>query len=133
MNKKGFTMIELLAVIVIMGILSTVAIISVSRYLNKANNSSYETMIKTLYEESQNYLMDHLDLIDELPTTITSNELLSGDYIDKLIDPKNKKGECSGNVVVSNNSSSIESKLKNLTYKVTIKCGNTTKSETYPK
>ena len=133
MNKKGFTMIELFAVIVILGILSTVAFISVSRYLQKAKNTSYETMTKTLYEGTQNYLMDHLDILEELPQTIESEELLNGDYIDKLIDPKNKSRECTGNVTISQENSISESKLKNLKYTVTITCGSTTKNEVYPK
>ena len=35
-NKKGFTLVELLAVIVILGILLTLAYMGVSQYLNQA-------------------------------------------------------------------------------------------------
>ena len=35
LNKKGFSMVELLAVIVILGILGTMAIVSISAILNR--------------------------------------------------------------------------------------------------
>ena len=41
MNKKGFTLIEVLAVIVIIGILLIITIPAVSSYIDRANKSSY--------------------------------------------------------------------------------------------
>ena len=39
MNKKGFTMIELLAAIVVMGILSVLAITGVTRLIEKSKDN----------------------------------------------------------------------------------------------
>ena len=41
MNRKGFTLVELLAVIVIIGLLSTIAILSMSRVLEGARKDTY--------------------------------------------------------------------------------------------
>ena len=41
MNRKGFTLVELLAVIVIIGLLSTIAILSMSRVLEGARKDAY--------------------------------------------------------------------------------------------
>ena len=40
MNKKGFTLIEIISVIVIMGILMGIAIAGTSRYLDKTRNQA---------------------------------------------------------------------------------------------
>ena len=37
-KKKGFTLVELLAIIVIVGILTTLAIVGTSRYISTAQN-----------------------------------------------------------------------------------------------
>ena len=58
-DKKGFTLVELLAVIVILGILSTVGVISYGRYLDKARKQSYDAMFESIYDASQNYMMDY--------------------------------------------------------------------------
>ena len=42
-NKKGFTLIELLAVIVILAILMTLAVVSMTRYIEKAKKDTYAT------------------------------------------------------------------------------------------
>ena len=49
MNKKGFTMIELLAAIVVMGILSVLAITGVTRLIEKSKDEKKED-----YAHSQN-------------------------------------------------------------------------------
>jgi len=47
MNKKGFTLVELLAVIAILAILVIIAIPNVMKMFNDAKKSSFETEIKT--------------------------------------------------------------------------------------
>ena len=49
-------MIELLGVIVIIGILSSLAIVSVSRLINNAKNSSDDSLANTLKMASQSYM-----------------------------------------------------------------------------
>ena len=41
MNKKGFTMLELLAVIIILSILMTIGYMAVSQYLGQAYDATY--------------------------------------------------------------------------------------------
>lgn len=41
MNKKGFTLIEILAVIVILGIVATVAVVWVSKYVEESREKAY--------------------------------------------------------------------------------------------
>ena len=57
MNKKGFTFVELLAVIVIIGILSTVAIGGVSRHLEKSRTEAFNTMRVSACDAIQNKIL----------------------------------------------------------------------------
>ena len=48
MNKKGFTLIEILAVVIILGILMIIAIPSVTSYIESSRKSAYVKTIKDL-------------------------------------------------------------------------------------
>ena len=48
MNKKGFTLVELLAVIVILAIILAIAVPSITGILNSAKRSSFEADVKLI-------------------------------------------------------------------------------------
>ena len=48
MNKRGFTLIEILAVIIIIGVLLLIAIPSVARYIENSRKSAYVHTIKNV-------------------------------------------------------------------------------------
>ena len=50
MNKKGFTLVELLAVIVILGILLTISIPAASNYINSTRRESFVVIMKEYAE-----------------------------------------------------------------------------------
>lgn len=54
-NKKGFTLVEVLAVITILGLLSGIAIISVSRLIEKNRLNYYQSQEKLLKLAGQTY------------------------------------------------------------------------------
>ena len=56
MNKKGFTMIELLAAIVVMGILSVLAITGVTRLIEKSKDEKKEDYAQMLKIAAQSYM-----------------------------------------------------------------------------
>jgi len=94
MKKNGFTMIELLGVIVIIGILSSLAIVSVSRLINIAKNSSDDSLANTLKMASQSYMEANKN---EMPKAIgeivdlKAETLRKSNYITS--DLKNSKGD----------------------------------------
>mgnify|MGYP003417308312 CR=1 FL=1 len=62
-NQKGFTMVELLAAVAILGLLSAIAIVGVGKILDNANKKHYETQLdnmimatKSLSQENRNIL-----------------------------------------------------------------------------
>ena len=54
MNKKGFTLIEILAVLIIMGVILLIAVPSISRYITQSKTSTYVTDAKRFVEAGRN-------------------------------------------------------------------------------
>lgn len=59
MNKKGFSLVELMIVVVIMGILIAVAIPLYGAIQDNANNKTCASNIKTIKEAAVNYKSQH--------------------------------------------------------------------------
>lgn len=71
MNKKGFTLIELLVVIAIIGMLSSLAVVSLSTARNKARDaqiksdlSQFRTYAEVTYDTG---VYQNLDVVDVIP------------------------------------------------------------------
>ena len=56
-DNKGFTMVELLAVIVILGVLGTIGVTATMKYLTQSREKSYRMMSQTLYEATMNCMV----------------------------------------------------------------------------
>lgn len=56
MNKKGFTLVELLATIIILGLLTTVTITTVTSYYGKSKTKSEEAFRKQLTKTIESYI-----------------------------------------------------------------------------
>ncbi|MFA6753482.1 MAG: InlB B-repeat-containing protein [Bacilli bacterium] len=127
MNKKGFTLIEVLVVITIIGIMTSIAIPASQGIAKKINEKSYQTKIKLasegakLWGEDNNVCFtclegtcpaecEDLDCIyetdDEKICTITMGTLAKNQYFKyddetntKIIDPRNKNKILNGEFV----------------------------------
>lgn len=124
LNNKGFTLIEILATVAIMSILFGVAIIGVSKYIEKTQRDAYETMQKTVYDAAASYHQNN-----PTETTVDIGSLLTYGYLETLKDPTNKSTDCEGTVTIVKTAGS-GTKLDSYEYKVELKCSkyNTTKS-----
>lgn len=81
-GNKGFTLVELLATIVILGILSSMAIAGVSVLIKKAKNSEEEANAKVIQMAAESYLQANKD---NAPRSIGECTTVS------VVDLKNKK------------------------------------------
>ena len=95
MNNRGYTLVEILAVVAILGILSGVAIMGVSRYLTKSREQAYDNIAESSYDATVNYIMEKNISVNQGGTEVLLSELVDLGYLDTPIDPKTKKAECS--------------------------------------
>ena len=81
LNRKGFTLVELLAVLVIMIAISAIAIPSISAALERSKNSQNKQKIKLLESAAEVYVSEHKNSISA--SCVSVNTLLNGGYIDE--------------------------------------------------
>ncbi|HHT38411.1 MAG TPA: type II secretion system protein [Mollicutes bacterium] len=97
MKNKGFTMVELLSVIIILGIILSMVTIGVNSYLNKSQEASFNTLVESIKASTELYLADNSYKYPELETPgsvfeIELKELVEKNYItSKLTDERKKQ------------------------------------------
>ena len=133
MNKKGFTLVELLAVIAILALLVIIALPNVLKMFNQAKKDTFLTEAKTIYKEiSKKYISEAMkgNKISNISNGNNKLELESNDlkYKVKLNnDGSIKKFE------VSNGNYCISGKFNNLSDLTTDKIIEGKCEETSPK
>lgn len=104
MKNRGFTLVELLSVMTILGILALIIIPAVTSTLNKSREDAYQKQIHILETASEQWGLENLNILPE------GNELLTIDFgilyksgkiaDDVVINPKTKK-ELTGCILIS--------------------------------
>lgn len=108
MNKKGFTLTELLATIVILSVVVTIAVPAVIGVSNLIKENMYESKVKLIQQAAKLYGEDN-----EAVSSITVKDLCDKKYVTKddnasatecLLNPKDNKsmGDCEINITRNN-------------------------------
>ena len=130
MNKKGFTLTELLSTILIIALVFGIAAIAYTTILNKGQNKSFEVYEETMYSETMTLMLE--SLTDPTKANLfpmngeTKRFYLSDLDIKKFNNPKNTNDLCLDSYVdvtrddYQNVSSSDY--MENLQYKVCLIC-----------
>ena len=101
MNNKGFSLVELLAVIIIIGIVAIIVVPSVTQYIDNASNTAYESYERSMSDAAKSRIIEcqtdfSLNCNLRLPykmsgtgseTRMDLSTLISEGYIDSMKDP----------------------------------------------
>jgi prepilin-type N-terminal cleavage/methylation domain-containing protein len=119
MNNKGFTLVELLATIVIISVVAVISVPTIGNIISDMSNKVYIESEKTLARTGQNYFLTNNELLPiELGESsfIKLDQLVAVAAAEKIIDPKDQQ-ECEGYLIVS------KPTANSYEYEPYIKCG----------
>ena len=137
LNKKGFTLVELIATIVVLALVVSISAYAITNIINSAKEKNYELLIKNIKDASETYYQeckykysnnsgitcnDNVTLQDLVNYGYLKGNGTEDNKIDnkidnkmKIVNPKNNKdiGECSIAVKYENGKLTIESMSDN--------------------
>ncbi len=93
MKSKGFTLVELLAVIIILSIVVIVLITNITNLIDKNRENSYEMLIVEIEIASKEYVNKYKNILESLNKNnpeiiIYLNDLIADNYIgEPVVDP----------------------------------------------
>ena len=87
--NKGFTLIEMLATLTILGILVTIVLVSANRLISSSNLEYYNTSEKMMILASKDYFADYRSYLPKEvkgTTRVLLSALVKEEYIDMIKD-----------------------------------------------
>lgn len=106
MNKKGFTMIELLAVLVILGLLIVIAVPNIIDIFNEKKEELYSQTVIELERITGQYLIENPSLYATIDNdgyvNVEIETLCTGKYISCPINDPRDSSELKGYVKITN-------------------------------
>ena len=108
--KKGFTLVEVLAVIVVLSIIAVIIFPKISNSTSKAKDKAYDVQINALKEAAKKYVVtkntNALPSDANVVSCISFSTLMMEGIIetDIIIDPRDSSKRIEGYIVVNSNS-----------------------------
>lgn len=92
--KKGFTLVELIAVVAILGLIAAIVYPSINSIIKSSKDDSFESQKKVVLKAAQEWGVDNVNLLPNSgKKSLTLSALINGGYIanDELKDPRDGK------------------------------------------
>lgn len=120
--RKGFTVIELLATIIVLGIISTIGVVVFDNIIHNMRIKAFETQKESIILSAQKWISDKRgteNYPNTFPYQLTLEELLKEEYIEKNICNQEER------LTIDYRNSYVEIKEKNKTYEYKLVINNT--------
>lgn len=104
MKNKGFTLTELIGVIVLLGIIALIAVPVINSTITNSKSKAYNAQVNALQDAGKKWGVENTKLLpaDNSSCNVSIAELITQGYIedDKIIDPRDNT-EMNGTIEVS--------------------------------
>ena len=103
-EKQGFTLVELLAVIVVLGLILSIAIPRITELIENARINAYIQNEEIMIRSTMNYIaLNEEELPNEIGETkqVSLEQLQTDELISVIKDPNNKNEECNGYILIT--------------------------------
>ena len=117
-NNKGFTLVELLATIVIVSIIAITGVVAYTSYIQNTRNKAYDMMAQSAANAASEYAIDYPGI-----ESVTFKELTEEEYLEYPADPANSSRMCLGRVDITNITTEVNI-LEVAEYDVVVCCSN---------
>lgn len=93
MNRKGFTLVELIATIALLGVIAIISYVSITAVLEKSRKNNCYTLIDNITSAAKEYVSDNrYEFTNNNEFSIGAGVLVSGNYLSSsLKDPFSNK------------------------------------------
>ena len=92
LNSKGFTLVELLATIVILGVISAIAMVSIDSMIDNSQITECENLLLSIKSATKDYVSHNRFGLSSKSFTKTVNDLVSDGFLSEPVtNPFNKE------------------------------------------
>lgn len=109
MKEKAFTLVELIAVVAILGLIALIVYPAITSVIRNARESSYNDQVNVIIKAAKEWSTDHANVLpdDGSVYRLPVSDLLDEGYIanDEIKDPRNSSKNLTGNVEIKYDSS----------------------------
>ena len=107
--RKGFTLVELMVVVAVLGVLCLIIVPIVDKNIKRSKDDMYKVQVENIRLAGMNYFVDNISLRPKSgdSSSVSLASLISGGYISSVVNPKTGSPFTESLMVVVNNNNGV--------------------------